>query len=284
MAMLGGASTGTSLGEWADDEHGLPCYRYAGPLTFHTPNIPDDPHFLLGNHRLMLFVHASGRYEILTGERAWARMNGPNEAAVEIGGQRHELIGDAEAARVFGIGFARYEHRVTPELTVTRELTVRPSRNPGEGTSAFVVTVRLRNTGGNAVHLTYSERVRAHYEPLLASWSELRGLVMYTQAVVKEEALGPVRADVHAEAKQLLEFAPAGQMSRFDSEPPSLFVKAATAPLRTVHDNDWLGVEGEVKLGPAKRKNSASWRGTRVMLNRSRRSPRRLCPVHEMNG
>jgi cellobiose phosphorylase len=248
MAMLGGASAGTSLGEWTDDENGLPCYRYTGPLTFHTPNIPDDPHFLLGNHRLTLFVHASGRYEILTGERAWARMNGPNEALVEIGGQRHELIGDAEAPRVFGIGFARYEHRVTPELTVTRTLTVRPSRRPGEGTSAFVVTVRLGNTGVSAVNLTYSERVLAHYEPILAPSSELRGLVKYTQAVVKEEALGLVRADVHAEAKQLLGFAPAGQMSRFDSEPPSLFLKTLTPGLHVSHDGDWMGIFNEVNL------------------------------------
>ncbi|MGH9587422.1 MAG: twin-arginine translocation signal domain-containing protein, partial [Acidobacteriaceae bacterium] len=70
------------LGEWLDDAHGLPCYHYTGPLRFpnspqrdNAPMIPDDPYFLLGNYRLTLFTHASGLYQILTGERAWGRMN-----------------------------------------------------------------------------------------------------------------------------------------------------------------------------------------------------------------
>ncbi|MGA3023759.1 MAG: hypothetical protein ABSF98_03205 [Bryobacteraceae bacterium] len=250
MAMLGGAPVAPSLGEWEDDEQGLPCYRYTGPLSFHTASVPDDPFFLLGNYRLTLFVHASGRYEILTGERAWARLNGANEAAVEIAGQRHELIGASDAGRVFGLGFARYEHLVTPELTVTRTLSVRPSMKPGEGTSAFAVTVRLRNIGGGTLNLTYSERVRAHYEPILAPWAEQRGLVKYTQEVVNDEAHGILRYDVHADAKRLLGFAPAGQMSRFDDAPPSLFVKAVTPALRPAPDGEWLGVHGDVQLVP----------------------------------
>src|SRR6185437_11070165 len=69
---------GPALGEWLDDAHGLPCYRYFGPLRFPdspqrdgAPMIPDDPFFLLGNYRLTLFTHAIGLYQILTGERAW---------------------------------------------------------------------------------------------------------------------------------------------------------------------------------------------------------------------
>jgi hypothetical protein len=54
------------LGRWLDDEYGLPCYRYLGPLSFHAARLPDDPFFLLGNYRLTLFVHASGRYSIFS--------------------------------------------------------------------------------------------------------------------------------------------------------------------------------------------------------------------------
>jgi cellobiose phosphorylase len=248
--MLGGAPAASSLGEWEDDERGLPCYRYTGPLAFHTENIPDDPFFLLGNYRLTLFVHASGQYEILTGERAWARMNGAVEAAAEIAGERHELIGAGEAGRVFGIGYARFEHHVTPELTVTRTLSVRPSMKPGEGTSAFVVTVHLRNSGRGALNLTYSERVTAHYEPILAPWSELHGLAKYSQASVNDEAHGLLRSDARAEPRQLLGFAAPGQMSRFDSAPPSLFVKAVMPGLRAAQDGEWLAVRGEVQLDP----------------------------------
>jgi hypothetical protein len=246
MAVLGATPAASSLGEWADDEQGLPCYRYTGP------HLPDDPFFLLGNYRLTLFVHASGRYEILSGERAWARMNGANEAAVEMAGQRHELIGDESAGKLFGIGFARYEHRLTPELTVMRTLSVRPSSKPGDGTSAFVVTVRLRNNGETWINLIYSERVRAHYEPILAAWSEQRGLINYTQEVVIDESLGIVRADVHAQTKRILGFAPRGQMSRFDGEPPSLFVKTVTPSLRLSMDKEWLGFRSPVQLLPGR--------------------------------
>ena len=95
--------TNPGLGEWVADDLGLPAYHYTGPL--HFPNgpkengtvmLPDDPIFLLGNCRLTLFTHASGIYQILTGERAWGRVNqgdprynGANLASIEISGQKH---------------------------------------------------------------------------------------------------------------------------------------------------------------------------------------------------
>ena len=95
------------IGEWSDDAAGLPCYRYLGPLPFVSPSsrisaeyLPEDPFFLVGNYRLTLIVHASGQYQILSGERAWGRLNqgpqrwsGANDAAVEAGGKRVELVG-----------------------------------------------------------------------------------------------------------------------------------------------------------------------------------------------
>jgi cellobiose phosphorylase len=253
------------LGRWLDDEHGLPCYRYLGPLAFHVPmkngqpaKLPDDPFFLLGNYRLTLFVHASGRYQLITGERAWGRMNrgdapatGANEAAVVVVGQRHELIGmtqpaAADADKLFGVGFARYVYHLEPSVTVTRTISVLPSARPGDGSSAFLVAVRLRNTGASALKLSYSESVRANYEPILAPWAPERRLVKYTQEVARDDASAIIRADVHARGARPLSFAPAGQMSRLDGAPPALFLKAARvtdarAPLRLSADKDASG-------------------------------------------
>src|SRR5579863_4604558 len=105
-------NAGSSLGEWIDGSQGLPCYAYRGPIRFSDHHqtqpmwgldgrmIPDDPVFLLGNHRLTLFTHASGQVQILSAERAWARMNqgeaiwsGANKATCVVSGSRHELIG-----------------------------------------------------------------------------------------------------------------------------------------------------------------------------------------------
>ncbi|HEY0796876.1 MAG TPA: hypothetical protein VGD64_13975, partial [Acidisarcina sp.] len=211
----------SSLGEWVDDDLGLPCYRYLGPLRFGSELrengatlLPDDPWFLLGNYRLTLFTHASGLYQIITGERSWGRLNqgalqphkageargderwsGSNRATVEFGGAKHELIGvdqplAAAAEKHFGVGFARYDYAVgaslkVPSLKVTRLLSVAPSENVvagqiGEGSSAFLVQVRLQNIGRDALELSYRETTRARYEPIYAVWSEDRSEVTYT--------------------------------------------------------------------------------------------------------
>src|ERR671931_2015415 len=188
----------SSLGEWLDDENGLPCFHYTGPVSFHVkmkngelaPSkimaegysrsyLPDDPYFLLGNYRLTLFVHVSGLYQILTGERAWGRMNqgdssfsGANHVALEIESKRYNLVGKdapatAAAHKLFGVGFARYQYRVTPSVEITRMVSVRPSTSPGDGTSAFLVAVRLRNLGPTTLHTVYTESVRAKYDMIV---------------------------------------------------------------------------------------------------------------------
>ena len=129
-----------SLGEWLEDDYGLPCYRYDGPLQFPasptengTRMIPDDPYFLIGNYHLTLFTHASGTYQILTGERAWGRLNqgdarysGVNQASVEFADKTINLIGVNEPAAIsankrFGVGFAQYDYTLSPTLHVTRD-------------------------------------------------------------------------------------------------------------------------------------------------------------------
>jgi hypothetical protein len=256
-----------SLGNWMDDEHGMPCYRYTGPLASGAANPPDDPFFLLGNYRLTLFTHASGRFQLITGERAWARMNrgdragsGANEAAVVIAGQRHELVGvdqpaAVEAEKTLGVGFARYGYRIEPALAITRTISVLPSTKPGDGTSAFVVTVRLRNAGASALELTYSESVRANYEPIQAPWAAERRLAKFSNEIVHDEASGIIRAVVHAHPARLLSYAPAGQMSRLDGAPPALFLKAAGGePVHLSSDQDRLELRSDLQLGPASEK------------------------------
>ena len=63
------------IGFWEEDAAGLPCFEYTGKLPYIAPvdkgqhiKLPDDPWFLLGNYRLTLFSHVSGRYELISGE------------------------------------------------------------------------------------------------------------------------------------------------------------------------------------------------------------------------
>src|ERR1700738_2336378 len=161
FSSLGTETTNAAtVGEWSDDVAGLPCYCYAGPVPFASPSskisaeyLPADPFFLLGNYRLTLFAHVSGMVQILSGERAWGRLNqgpetwsGANHASVEANGTTVPLIGvDAAAARsaekLFGVGYAQYRYGPIAGLCVTRPLSVMTSTKPGEGRSAFLVSV-----------------------------------------------------------------------------------------------------------------------------------------------
>jgi hypothetical protein len=91
------AQDGT-IGHWQKDDSGLPCFNYTGKIPFSTylktgkkVKLPDDPWFLLGNYQFKLFAHVSGQYEMITGQRAWGRMNqgpkpnsGLNSSTLEI--------------------------------------------------------------------------------------------------------------------------------------------------------------------------------------------------------
>ena len=292
--ILAVAQSKSSLGEWLEDENGLPCFHYTGPLSFHVrmkngelvrvktmakgysrPYIPHDPYFLLGNYRLTLFVHASGLFQILTGERAWGRMNqgdndfsGANHAAVEIAEKRYELVGPetsfaAIADKLFGVGFARYRYPVTASVEITRTISVRPSKKPGDGTSAFLVTVRLRNLGKTAVSAIYTESVRAKYDMIVDERSGVydmtsdrgsnpRYRISYSAEVVRE-SYGILRADFYPHPERGVTFS-SERMSRLEGAPPSLFVKAdddkGLHPFaeKDAAGHDLVGVRSEVQL------------------------------------
>jgi cellobiose phosphorylase len=200
--------------------------------------IPDDPFFLTGNYRLTLFTHASGLYQILTGERAWGRMNqgdarwgGANSATIEVSGQHHDLIGlDAPAAiaamKRFGIGFARYDYALTPSLSVTRQISVTPSTKIHEGTSAFLTHVTLHNTGSAPLHVRYSELARAQYQQLFAAWDIPQDGATWPIEPAIPSANGHVTASFATHGRRKLTFPPRGEMSRYEQFPPTLFVKA----------------------------------------------------------
>jgi Glycosyl hydrolase 36 superfamily, catalytic domain len=268
-------SSVSSLGDWIEDDYGLPAYHYSGPMRFPNspqrdgaPMIPDDPFFLTGNQRLTVFTHASGLCQIISGERSWGRMNqgdarwgGANAAAVEINGQRHELIGlDAPAAvaatRRFGVGFARWDYAVAPSLTIARVLSVTPSAKIGEGTSAFLMQVTLRNTGSAPLKLRYSEFIRAKYQQLFAEWdTDQRGIAFSIQPAVAP-VNGIVTASFTARGKRRLTFPPAGEMARYEQFPPTLFVKAIGGDLTAASDTDPagqrnIGVSADLSLAPS---------------------------------
>jgi cellobiose phosphorylase len=265
------------LGEWIDDDRGLPAYRYAGPLRFpssptydNAPMLPDDPFFLTGNYRVTLFAHASGTLQLLTGERAWGRMNqgearfsGAYQATVEINGRKQNLIGTDEPAAIaatkrFGVGFARYDYTLDPSLSITRRISIPPSTKLNEGVSGFLVEIRLRNTGQQPLDLHYSESILARYRPIYAVWNNDQHEVAYqAKSPARIGTALVVRFIPHP--KRRLAFPPQGQMSRLEQFPPTLFVLPGDTNTQLfTHDESadpaapqsWLGAEWSGTLQP----------------------------------
>ncbi|MGA7341474.1 MAG: hypothetical protein WBX18_12795 [Terracidiphilus sp.] len=242
---------GSSLGEWIDGSQGLPCYAYRGPIRFSDhyqtkpmwgldgKMIPDDPVFLLGNHRLTLFTHASGHIQILSAERAWARMNqgeaiwsGANNATCVVGDSKHELIGLDEPAaikadKLFGVGFARYSYELDQRLKVERSIHVRPSTTVGEGASAFLLRVRFEGIAGGPLDIEYVETVLANYRMLPFESIHDPKAPGYTARPFEHMGADLICARFDAKPRRPLTFPPAGEMNPYEQYPPALFVHAA---------------------------------------------------------
>ena len=255
------AQAGAGVGEWIDGPLGLPGYRYTGSLTFGgKPMLPDDPWFLLGNHRVTIFAHASGRLRWLSGERGWAEMNGRggvNGVRITIDGRTTELTGiaapaAASAPKIFSPGSATYVYAPMDGVTVTRTLSVMPSVTAGKGLPALLVTVDLVNAGTDPVRITHEEAITADYARVAPPWSHNGERVRYERADTTA-ANGIARADFRAVARDPLLLPPRPHMAEFDGEPPSLWLTAGEGGTATIEADGTLTGRATLTLEPGAR-------------------------------
>ena len=232
----------STIGNWQTDAAGLPCFIYTGalPCRGRMPNgdavkLPEDPWFLLGNYRLTLFTHVSGEYELISGQRSWMRMNrgeqpwrGLNAAAVCVDGEETSLVGMETLAadpdqcqRTAGCGFMHYRYDVG-EITVERNLSVKPSTAPDNGTSAFVLTATLSNESDQPHEVTYAETLGVNVVPMHWQKADIRYVQHFRMdgrtAVVDTEAL--CDDPLLAEGREA--------MSTCDLYPPRVFMRAVS--------------------------------------------------------
>ncbi len=174
------------LGHWIEDSNHLPAFSYDAPLPYTCEDaqvkIDSNPWWILGNYRITVFAHADGEYEIISGERAWARLNmgedrlsGANDAVLTIGRKTYDLVGKGSLAenpqictRVFGCGYATYTYRIG-DVILERTMRVSPSMSYDGGDAAVVISYNVKNNGKNTVKLTYRESVLANYAQIVSS-------------------------------------------------------------------------------------------------------------------
>ena len=240
------------IGEWALSPKGLPTYQYTGPLPFtavdkngQDANLPEDPYFLLGNYRLALITHASGRYQLLTAERAWARINaatqtnyGWNDAGVLVKtgkiSRKIELVGvnsiaanPALVQKTFGVGFARYTYQLPDKVNCTRVLSVKPSPAINAGNAAFVVTVTLSNQSSKTQDLTYTERMLVNFVLNGTQYTDpAKRPFLYRATTTVDAGRQTALADLSYKPGEFLVVPAPTERYPYDVDPPSVFMHA----------------------------------------------------------
>lgn len=165
----------SSDGKWNETPAGLPYYSCKGAYTS-----TDDPAFMIGNYRIKLNTHASGIYELISGERCWARFNadpsipdyGSNGATVTVDNREVELVGAGSLASkagkcdfYSGMGFTRYDYDLGEGLKCSRMLSVMPSDDVFGASPYFLVTITFNNTGSGTRKISYEESVAPNFVP-----------------------------------------------------------------------------------------------------------------------
>ncbi|MBR5652950.1 MAG: hypothetical protein IKX22_02585 [Prevotella sp.] len=266
IAANGKRVTGSSpIGEWKTDGAGLPCFNYVGSVPYKATlatgdsvKLDSDPWFVLGNYQLTLFAHVSGQYELITGQRAWARMNqgdrkntGKNDARLEVIGddgkvvKTYQLVGmgslsadSTKSKRTFGCGYAQYQYQAD-KLQVSRTLSVKPSLTIDGGASAFLITVTVRNKTGKTQRLRYTESVRAQYETMMQQstpreWRKVK----YTPFIDARK----VKARFDAKTDDPLLFLSKDDLCKYEGFPPMLYMEDLSGQAQPACTNEDLGL------------------------------------------
>ena len=277
MLGFGKVATAQGLGTWSWSTAGLPVYQYTGQLPVKALDkagqdamLPDDPYFLLGNYRLTLFAHTSGIFQFLTGERAWARINGVaqpnygwNEASLVVKHKKILLTGLSSIAadpalvqKRFGVGFARYTYQLGNGLACTRVISVKPSLKINTGHPAFVVTVSLTNTGRKAQPVAYSERMLVNYVLNSTQFTDQQKRPLRYRATTTIDASHTLAVSTIAyDANTLLALPAKTARYSYDVSPPTVFMYAPNAggqqaAARLSADHDTLATTLSTTLKP----------------------------------
>lgn len=259
------------LGFWREDAFGLPCFEYTGELPYRVclpggkpVKLPEDPWFLLGNYRLTLFANVSGAYELISGQRSWARLNqgaahnsGVNSATITIDGVCFHLTGmDSPAAdpaacrRVFGCGFADYTYQIGP-LAVRRNLSVKPSRTPYDGASGFLLSVSVVNRGDHPVECEYEESMGVRFVEIhRQDEAEANLPLSYEYDYHGDVSAANAWVSITAASDDPLRVPEREAMATFDGYPPTVFMGALSEGVRVFGDRESLAARACFILQP----------------------------------
>lgn len=275
------------IGAWDLSPEGLPVYRYTGTLPFTAVDAtgkdadqPEDPYFLLGNYRMALLTHASGTYQFLTAERAWARINaaeqtnyGWNDASILFKNnqvvRKMALVGiksiaadPAVVQKTFGVGVARYAYQLPDQVSCIRLLSTKPSPTINAGNPAFVITVTLTNNGRKMQELAYTERMLVNFVQNSTQYTEkAKRPLLYNTRIGIDTGKQLAIAEISPKTNALLVVPTPTERYSYDVDPPAVFMYAKntgdayTSAVTAVNDTLVTTVNAALKPGQTVRFN-----------------------------
>lgn len=233
------ACTLNASGKWGETPAGLPYYTYEG----HTLSADEDPAFLLGNYRISLMTHASGLYQIMSGERSLAWFNadpehpdrGLNRTTVYVDNKPVELVGynslAADPIRCIvetGIGFTKYDYYLDGGLRCARTISVMPSEKANGGNPCFLVTVTFTNTANSTKNISYVEALSPGFVPIADHMTPADDRDL-KYPMITEVAFRYLKASFAPVPQRFMHFPTQDARSRHEVAPQSLFLYAEDA-------------------------------------------------------
>ena len=234
-----------NIGFWSEDELGLPGFHFAASLPLKTiqpdgtvENDPVDPVFLIGNYRYNMFIHASGRYSVMSMERATSRLNygndkkfntNQNSSTIVINGKEYlmtglnsELATSLETEKMFGVGYALFHYNIDENIRLRKVISTPPSDNIKNGCSGALITVEVENTGKKPVKVDYRESITARYH--LMVWNNPPfGKPRIDYPVESKKNGNRVKVNFIPRPKTSLVTLERDEHAKADGFPPSLF-------------------------------------------------------------
>ena len=258
--LLSLSSSAAPLAKWGETPAGMPYVQYTGSFT--TGDVATDPYFLLGNYRMNLLTHTSGTYQLMSGERVWARFNadperpdyGRNRAVLKIEDKSYDLIGNNKQTEsenytvTSGIGFTRYDYVLDGGIKCSRMISVMPSENVNEGIPSFLLTVTLRNTSNSALKVTYEEIMLPCFVPINEQNLPVSER-SYRYSYDTEFSFRCVTASFRPLVQKYVRWASEGDPTLYENLPKSMFVYSPDAFIKVL-DSGIHAVMEDVKVRP----------------------------------
>ena len=258
--LLSLSAAAASSAKWGETPAGMPYVQYTGSFT--SGDVAADPYFLLGNYRMNLLTHASGTYQLMSGERVWTRFNadperpdyGRNRAVLKVGDKSYELVGNNEQTSsddytvTSGIGFTRYDYVLDGGIKCSRMISVMPSENVNEGRPSFLLTVTLRNTSNSACNVTYEEVMLPCFVPINEQNIALSDR-SYRYNYTTDITFRCVTATFDPVVQKYVRWTEEGAPTMFENAPKPLFMYSSDAFLRVL-DSGIYAVLDDVKIRP----------------------------------